>query len=113
MYPVETICAEKLHSLLTRRSDNSRAKDVFDLNLFLPQCDPETLKRALGETFKYRGVTVPDDIADSLSGIGTELMKLGWKSAVTGIESAGDFDTIFSQLIEKMAVMWRKKGAGK
>jgi len=109
VYPVETICAEKLHSLLTRRSDNSRAKDVFDLNLLLPQCEPDTLSRALGETFNYRRAAVPDDIAGSLRGVGTGLMKQGWSSAVTGIEGAGDFDTIFSQLVEKMDRMWSKK----
>ena len=109
VYPVETICAEKLHSLLTRRSDNSRAKDVFDLNLFLPQCNSDILSRALSETFSYRGAEVPDDMAGSLRGIGTALMKQGWNSAVTGIEGTGDFDTVFSQLIEKLDRMWTKK----
>lgn len=102
VYPVETISAEKLHCLLTRGSDNSRAKDVFDLNLFLPQCNPDILNRAIMETFSHRGATVPDVIADSIRGIGTDLMKLGWKSAVAGIDGAADFDTVFGQLIETL-----------
>lgn len=33
VYPIETSAAEKLHALITRGSENSRAKDIFDLSL--------------------------------------------------------------------------------
>src|SRR5207253_1224619 len=32
VYPIETIVAEKLQTLIERGGDNSRAKDVFDLH---------------------------------------------------------------------------------
>jgi predicted nucleotidyltransferase component of viral defense system len=47
VYPVETICAEKLHALISHGDDNSRSKDVHDLAIFLPKADPQTLKRAI------------------------------------------------------------------
>lgn len=44
VYPIETICAEKLHALISHGDENSRSKDVHDLAIFLPKADPKTLE---------------------------------------------------------------------
>ena len=43
VYPPETILAEKLHTLVARGSENSRSKDIYDVYIFLPQVNRETL----------------------------------------------------------------------
>lgn len=101
IYPIETAAAEKIHTLIVRGSENSRAKDVYDLYLFLEKCDGPTLKKALIETFDYREGYLPVDIAKSLLDIDLSLMKRGWKNAVEDIELAPSFDAAFSKVVSE------------
>ena len=100
VYPIETICSEKLHTLIARGSTNSRAKDVFDLNLFLPKCDSAQLRKSLAATFKYRGDELPEDFVKALREIDTRILKTGWKSAVSGLSEATGFDEAFENLLK-------------
>ncbi len=99
VYPIETICSEKLHTLVVRGSANSRAKDVFDLNLFLPKCNPAHLKDSLAATFKYRGDEAPKDFVKVLHEIDTRILKTGWKSAVAGLPEALTFEDAFEGVL--------------
>ncbi len=102
VYPIETSAAEKCHALITRGSENSRAKDVFDLSLFLDKVDPALFKKALEKTFEYRGDTLPSHIPGLLRKIDVGLLKRGWKSAVGEIESAKTFEATFEVVIEQL-----------
>lgn len=53
VYAVETVVAEKLHTMIDRGSENSRSRDIFDANLLLKQCDLQTLKSSLATTFNH------------------------------------------------------------
>ncbi len=65
VYSVETIVAEKLHALVSLGSQNSRVKDIYDLNLLIPMCiDLKTLKNAIGNTFKHRRTEIPASFSD-------------------------------------------------
>jgi predicted nucleotidyltransferase component of viral defense system len=55
IYPLEFICAEKIHCLYAKGDLNTRGKDVYDLSILLPQVKKNKLKQALKETFKNRG----------------------------------------------------------
>ena len=59
VYPIETICAEKLHALLTHGDANSRSKDVHDLAVFLPKADAKTLGIAIKKCFEFRETNPP------------------------------------------------------
>jgi len=59
VYPIETICAEKLHALISHGDQNSRSKDVHDLAVFLPKVDGPTLKEALKRCFDFRSTELP------------------------------------------------------
>lgn len=102
VYPIETAAAEKIHTLVARGSENSRAKDVFDLSLFLPKCAPATLREALKQTFQYRGELLPKDIPAVLRKIDISLIKRGWGSAVGDIESASTFEEAFKTVISEL-----------
>lgn len=61
VYPVETIFAEKLETVLSKGSKNSRMKDYHDLFLLVRSnglIEPKKLKEALAKTFKNRGTTL-------------------------------------------------------
>ena len=60
-YNLETIIAEKLETVVSRKTDNSRSKDFYDLhliwNLKREDVDHEQLISAIDNTFRYRGAS--------------------------------------------------------
>ncbi len=92
--PVETTVAEKLNSLVRRSLDNSRSKDIFDLHVLLPSCDPNILKQAIVATFAHCGDSIPDSLATHLKTINTAILRRGWKSATADIIPTTNFDEI-------------------
>jgi hypothetical protein len=107
VYPVETICSEKLHTLVVRGSESSRAKDIFDLNLLLPRCDQTMLLKALSETFRFRGDSMPGDVYGHLSSIDRTRLRAGWHAAVGGIAGAGNFSDAFETLLAQIKKVFR------
>ncbi len=71
-YNIETVIAEKLETVLTRGTANTRMKDFYDLyiihKMLLADLDLATLKMALNNTIKNRAsefiVDLKDDIID-------------------------------------------------
>ncbi len=58
VYPIETIFAEKLETVLSKGSKNSRMKDYHDLLLLVRSkglTEPKKLTAALSQTFENRG----------------------------------------------------------
>ncbi len=57
-YPIETMLAEKVHTIYVRSFLNSRSKDYYDLHIMYKlkkdDIDKNTLKKALERTFRYR-----------------------------------------------------------
>lgn len=58
-YTIETIISEKLHAVLSRKDNNGRAKDFYDLYVFFAiknqLFDVDILKSAFNNTCKHRG----------------------------------------------------------
>lgn len=56
-YPVETVLAEKLETVISRSITNTRMRDFYDINLLLQsqRIDDDTLGLALERTAKKRG----------------------------------------------------------
>jgi predicted nucleotidyltransferase component of viral defense system len=102
VYTVETICAEKLHTLVTRGSENSRSKDVFDLAILLPKANSQVFKDAIVRTFDYRGDPVPKFMVNALREIDTTLLQRGWKSALAGMKTIPEFDETFDAVVERL-----------
>ena len=83
---------------MTRGSANSRSKDVYDLNTFLPQCDIGILKEALIMTFKARNDKLPASFLKEVSGIDTLLLERGWKSAIAGLKNSVSIEEAFETI---------------
>ena len=103
VYRVETILAEKLHALVTLGARNSRSKDVFDVNLLLPQAALEDLKSALTATFAFRGDPLPTSLADTIMANDRRLLRAGWQSALRAVSDAfREFDETYDLLVEQL-----------
>ena len=54
VYPIEFICAEKIHCLLDRKDLNTRGKDIYDLDFLLSRSQDKKLIEAIQKTFLKR-----------------------------------------------------------
>ena len=65
-YPIETVLAEKIETMISRADTNTRMRDFYDMHILLKsrsgEIDIDTLRSALDATAKQRGT------ADFLSG---------------------------------------------
>ena len=102
VYPIETICAEKLHALLIHGDANSRSKDVHDLSVFLPKADGETLGTALKRCFEFRETELPKKISTEIKKINTYRLEQGWSNSVSTVANAPDFKAAFGAVLKNM-----------
>ena len=103
VYPIETICAEKLHALISHGDQNSRSKDVHDLAVFLPKVDGLTLKEALKRCFDFRSTELPKSFHTEIKNINTDWLERGWASATDSIPNAMSFKTAFEKVVKLIA----------
>ena len=80
IYPIEYIFSEKLQTLLFRGSANSRAKDVYDLNLLFPKCDKGKILEAIKTTLKTRNTLMPKSFFSEINNLNTLVLSHAWKS---------------------------------
>jgi predicted nucleotidyltransferase component of viral defense system len=100
VYPIETICAEKIHALISHGDQNSRSKDVHDLAVFLPKVDGPTLKEALKRCFDFRSTELPKSFHAEIRNINTDWLEKGWGSATDSIPNAMSFKTAFEKMMK-------------
>lgn len=108
VYAIETMIAEKIHALVDRDAGSSRSKDIFDLARFLPKAEIPLLKEALKACFNYRGIQLPEDLADFIGRIDTTLLKQGWPSAVSGMKQPPVFEDSFKILLKESKKISKK-----
>lgn len=99
VYPPETIAAEKLHTVIVKGEANSRSRDIFELYLILPQCDPKTLLLAINNTFTYRGDRIPQNFSENLRSLNTKILQRGWQKSVGYLKEAPLLEEAFSGVI--------------
>jgi hypothetical protein len=81
IYPLESIFAEKLETLISRGSGNSRAKDLFDLVILFDAVKARrTLKGAIKKTFSNRGTETPTSFAEFFRGLDVTILERSWGS---------------------------------
>jgi len=102
VYPVETIIAEKLQTLISRGSDNSRSKDIYDLYLFLPMADQLKFKTAVKACFKFRNSELPENFAEALKKIDLKLLSKGWASSTSTVRDAPSCEHAFKEILNQL-----------
>lgn len=107
VYPIETICAEKIHALVTHGDANSRSKDVHDLSVLLPKADATTLGTALKRCFDFREAVLPEKLSNEIRNINTHRLEQGWMNSVSTVANAPDFQAAFDSIIKSMLKLER------
>lgn len=67
MYPLETVIAEKLQTIIDKAEITSRMKDFYDIHIIIKnkssEIDIDKLRKACLLTFKYRNTNISKDEA--------------------------------------------------
>lgn len=109
VYPIETICAEKIHALISHGDQNSRSKDVHDLAVFLPKADRSILKKALKRCFHFRSTELPKSFYREIKKLNTDRLERGWPSAVSSIPNATNFKLAFETVLQAIGEIESKE----
>jgi predicted nucleotidyltransferase component of viral defense system len=106
VYPIETIIAEKLQTLIMRGNDNSRAKDVFDLHHYLPGADRKILLKAVESCFEFRETPLPQNIHHVLSSMDRTMLERGWKTATASLKNPPTFNDAFESILKDLKLLF-------
>lgn len=102
VYPIEYILAEKLETFTIRASANSRAKDIFDLNLLFELCkNQKDLKKAILTTFKNRETKLPQSFFEMAEEINLIILKPAW-ATVQLMEGDISFEEAWNPLLKNL-----------
>jgi predicted nucleotidyltransferase component of viral defense system len=96
----EETVADKLHSLIKRHVNNTRAKDIYDLLILLPQTKSADLRAHVVSIFARTQTPFPVDLVKAMNSIETQMLRERWKSIqVEGLQELS-FDEAWAQLLE-------------
>lgn len=112
VYPVETIFAEKLETVVSKGAANSRMKDYHDLLLMIREKNLLEVKktiRAVAETFKHRGTELKLPVQFDESGLAS-LQKL-WTNHLRGLGDFKDKLQLPNEFVKVLSELnaWQKK----
>jgi predicted nucleotidyltransferase component of viral defense system len=103
VYPIETVIAEKLHALLSRAERNSRAKDLYDVFVFLPKASAESLAKALTATFAHRQTSLSSPLSQALKDVDKTFLRLAWDNAVvSAVDSPPSFEEALASILDRL-----------
>lgn len=103
IYPMEFICAEKIHALYSKGDLNTRGKDIYDLALLLPKIEKAKLKKALVKTFFNRKDSL-NNIYENIVEIDTSYLCENYLKLFPE-SSKEDFKDKWRLLVEKIKVL--------
>lgn len=115
-YSLETVVAEKFHTMIDRDEANSRMKDFFDCYQLLTQrnLDGDSLYEAIAATFNNRGLTYNPNLKLFTSEFATDQERLmRWRSFLKKIQWKEEipFATIMDVIrerLEPLAIRYRE-----
>jgi len=101
VYPLEYILAEKLQTLVTRGSLNSRAKDYYDLLVVFEQIPVDTrLAKIVEEVFIHRRTEVPPSFVGYVARLDHRILRQAWASV--GVAPEISFDECLAGLLQHL-----------
>ena len=112
-YSLETVVAEKFHTMIDRDVLNSRMKDFFDCYQLLTKrdLDDETLYNAIKATFDNRGLTYNSELQLFTEDFSTDAARITrWKAFLKKIQwkETLDFETVMEVIRERLQPMAEK-----
>lgn len=112
-YSLETVVAEKFHTMIDRDVLNSRMKDFFDCYQLLTKrdLDDETLYDAIKATFDNRGLTYNPELQLFTEDFSTDVARITrWKAFLKKIQwkETLDFETVMEVIRKRLQPMAEK-----
>ena len=111
IYPPEYIFSEKLETLVSRGSSNSRAKDIYDLVQIFPMChDQSRLVMAMKTTFSERKTQLPPSFYEAVFRFDVSALKRAWPNvgkSVSGLNFSEAWDALL-QMLKKLDLLGPK-----
>lgn len=109
-YSLETVVAEKFHTMIDRDVLNSRMKDFFDCYQLLTKrdLDDETLYDAIKATFDNRGLTYNSELQLFTEDFSTDVARITrWKAFLKKIQwkETLDFETVMEVIRKRLQPM--------
>lgn len=99
VYPFEFIFAEKMEALFSRGSNNSRAKDVYDMQLIFEKIkDRKLLRKAIQKTFENRETPIPESFLATAQEFELAVLRKAWGSVELST-SRESFDTVWENFL--------------
>ena len=116
-YSLETLIAEKFHTMVDRDESNSRMKDFFDVyQLFTNhEIDRELLAEAIASTFKNRNTSYRENLSLFTDRFATdETRNVWWKAFLKKIrwKEQIDFSVVMKCIKENLQEYWSKETLG-
>lgn len=113
VYSLETVVAEKFHTMIDRDVLNSRMKDFFDCYQLLTKrdLDDETLYDAIKATFDNRGLTYNPELLLFTEDFSTDVARITrWKAFLKKIQwkETLDFETVMEVIRKRLQPMAEK-----
>ena len=113
-YSLETLIAEKFHTMVDRDESNSRMKDFFDVyQLFTNhEIDRELLAEAIASTFKNRNTSYRENLSLFTDRFATdETRNVWWKAFLKKIRWKGqiDFSAVMKCIKENLQEYWNNE----
>lgn len=112
-YPVYSVVAEKLESMVKLGLVNTRLKDYFDLAFILEseRLDPNLLTTAVERTFANRKTPQPTSLPDGLSNEFAEFREVMWRAFLsrTRISENRSLSEIIELIRRELPFPWVKK----
>lgn len=99
VYPFEFIFAEKMEALFSRGSNNSRAKDIYDMQLIFEKIkDRKLLRKAIQKTFENRETPIPESFLATAQEFELAVLRKAWGSVELST-SDESFDTVWGKFL--------------
>ncbi len=102
VYPVETIISEKIHAFISREGGSSRAKDLYDLSLYLPQANKNKLKKSLMKCFQHRETNLPESIYETMKSYSYGLVEKSWSKVSSVVSEKVEFENCLSTFLNEL-----------
>ena len=101
IYPPETIFAEKLETLVSRGSANSRARDLYDLLLLYRLLgSSRELLLAIDKTFSNRSTNIPHSFETFLNSMDLTVLRNSWGAVQLSIGQIS-----FEQCVDELKIV--------
>lgn len=104
IYPAETIFAEKLETLISRGSANSRGRDLYDLLVIYRLLgSSRELRSAIEKTFSNRSTSIPQSFIEFLNALDLTVLQNSWGAVQLSVEQMS-----FEQCVDELEDVLRE-----